>query len=324
MPVYERIGTVVFYRLRKWYVDTVSAQGDYLFSYLSELVLFGIRRCQLTFILTSSGGSPRIFNFPLRGPLRYSGAAAAEFHMGELHFRITREGLEVRAEEGGCRLSCRSSANFEVPLPELRLIIRGAGRSSISWFPLGIRIPVRAAVRLPGRTLQLQSSPGYADFLESALFPLIVPLRRLFWGRLHAGEMNLVYTVYQARSGEQRGKVLVQVNHRLFVFNRVCLQSRDWSVSPDLKMRYPKRVVLFAWGKGNSLELDVRHTRITMESDFVSDSGASRIERIGVRFLSRNLRSIKFFATADIKFMAAGHRVVLKRRFLIAEFVRLS
>ncbi len=190
------MGHRTFYELRKWYCDVLTAQKEFAFVYLAELVVCGRPYRSLT-IHCFREGAATTRTIPLPGAdLLDAGSGGVSATDNKVRFMLFRDGGEVQAETPGCAIHLRYRSS--VPLFTEPLVI-GHGRAGrIIWQPLLLGATVSGVIDAGGKMLEFSNAKGYADFMGSTILPPRVPVRTLRWGRLHddAADVTFVRTAW--------------------------------------------------------------------------------------------------------------------------------
>jgi len=162
------------FRLRKWYLDCVTARGDAFIGYSARLRWHGVRLGYAAALVAPEPGDVvETHTFlPGRGPSRSANG---------VRWRCRRLGLA-----GVWR--ARSA-----PI-ERCLLQTGAG--GIDWACVAPHAAAR--IHTPKGTL---GGLGYAECLTLTLEPWSLPFRTLHWGRFLAGGASLVWIVWEGDEG---------------------------------------------------------------------------------------------------------------------------
>ncbi len=164
------------FRLRKWYLDCVSARGEAFIGYSARLRWGGLRLGYASALLTPAAGDA------LESHTFFPGAAPA----GGVR------GVAWRCRRLGVRGAWRSRSE-----PVRRLLL-GDAAAGIAWECVAPSAATR--IRAPAGTL---AGLGYAEELTLTLEPWRLPFHTLHWGRFLAPSATWVWIVWEGDAGER-------------------------------------------------------------------------------------------------------------------------
>ena len=179
------------FQLSKWYLDVVTDTGEAFLAHCGTLRLAGLSLSHASALFVPRDGPPRRRSTALA-------CAAPQLNRGVVHWTSRRVGVEGRWR---CTAAPISRRLFENP----------RGRIHWSCFaPLA-----QARVRLSnGAVIE---GCGYVERLEMTIFPWMLPLEELLWGRFHSGDSYLLWIAWRGarpltlviRDGiEERGAIV--------------------------------------------------------------------------------------------------------------------
>jgi hypothetical protein len=187
--------------------------------------------------------------------------------------------------------------------------IQGRKKASLLWKPVFPRATVNGSVEVGGDFIHhFENETGYSDYVHSTFFPFRIPVESLYWGRLHAPDSDLTYSIVQGfRKTNQRGKVYFWNKGQCFEFDVDKVYCMEYSHCKELKMYYPARYSIEAKNSEANLEIIVYNHREMVINDFIGDAGyMGRLALQILRWITKNPRGIKFIATADVKMHSPG------------------
>lgn len=290
------------YKLKKWYFDFLTPEHDFVFVYFACVQLFGrsmrsltihVARPRTEFSTTRSftpddheertdGGFRRLIKLP-GGKISFDERSCSILYAGK-----------------GCSLDLQyagDGASLTNPV-----MIETGGRSHVLWQPLRLRYAVSGTVSAGGQQLTVKNSSGYGDFLESTYLPPVVPVRTLFWGRLHHPGLDLVYIHAAPRSSQRNwSRLIVRSDGALAEMNNIKILPADDSLHAASERVPPPSYEVVGENSTGRIRLKIHHILPVQESSFIDQQEiASPVARSILRLLTRNPRSTKFLSRADL------------------------
>ena len=165
------------FRLRKWYLDCVDAQGEPWIGYFADLRLWGLSLFYCA-SLRSGRITERTSFFPIRSP------------------RISDSGVSWFCRPLDIDLELHGNGGFTTDLPY------ESAPGKVAWQCLSPRGTVRLR---SGR--EIIEATGYAEKLEIRVEPWKLGIRELRWGRFIGTEHSVVWT---CSSGSKDVRVVYQ------------------------------------------------------------------------------------------------------------------
>lgn len=311
------------FRFEKWYFDFALPTGEIVFFFLAKTEILGRRDCRLSLTVASPYESPlrRSLVFPLSTTGQASSNLAFDPDFREMP---SASASEMRVRTSGDDLSVDL---VFVRDPETRAVVSPLviprGKRRILWEPVHSRSVVRGSIRTGGRSWNAEGCDGYIDRLVSDVFPLLTPVRTLYWGRLHHPEGSLVYAVIP----RLRPAALLtwdSARGRL-EFDTVEVAEHGTRVSPILGLAFPPAYTLAAEGPAGGIRLDVENVTPAVETGFIGNEDiSSRVESRVLNFLARNPRGIKFFSRGHARIQNPGRATKIQDAPFFSEIVWFS
>ncbi len=311
------------FRFEKWYFDFALPTGEIVFFFLAKTEILGRRDCRLSLTVASPCESPlhRSLVFPHSTTGHASLNPAFDPDFQEVP---SASAAEIRVRTSGDDLAVDL---VFVRHPETRAVLRPMviprGKRRILWEPVHSRSIVRGSIRTGGRVWNTEGYDGYIDRLVSDVFPLLTPVRTLFWGRLHHPEGSLVYAVIPRL---RPAALLTWDSGRgRLEFDTVEVAERGTRVSPVLGLAFPPAYTLTAAGPAGGIRLDVENVTPAVEAGFIGNEDmGSRFESRVLNFLARNPRGIKFFSRGHARIQNLGRLTEIREALFFSEIVRFS
>lgn len=304
------------FRFSKWFFDAFSISGEYFFLFITRLTVFGKDK-----IFIQAHGSGRVI-------------CQAELELAECRDDaiITRQG-SVRFDAGQICLKFRLddfqiAATWEFSanqLPASGSIFEIKRRTGLlTWKPLSVRSRVNGFVNTSTQSgYVFQNENGYCDKVTSTFLPFLMPVRELWWGRLHAGGIDLAFTLVKASGTKpERSEIFLIYNGIIVEFDKADLVVIEQTMLPDIGLGVPVDYVIEAENSGYRLSLHIKDHRIITCGNFMNDvQNYSPVMRKFLAVISKNPRGVKSVATADIRLSGFSCSLEKDNLALIDEFV---
>lgn len=290
------------FRLRKWYFDFLTPGLDYCYIYYADVCCLGMTFRHLTVHLARPGnGSPITKTLAVEHARVHAGedeGCTLAFAGGEIDVRRDRGTIDVSTPGCSARLRYVSWNGFR-PQP---VVIRSGGRGRILWKPVHMKSIVSGSVMIGDDTVNVEGCDGYIDYLESSYLPPAVPVRTLYWGRLHHPELDLVFmraadgpgSAAWSRLSMRAGKSVTECEEVAIMNTWGLQESPSHALSPG---GYDARA---ACGS-RRIQVSVHHSAAVQESSFIDhrDMKSSAV-RYALKKLTRDPRSTKWLSYADV------------------------
>jgi hypothetical protein len=313
------------FRLRKWYFDFLTPGLDYCFIYFADVRLLGATFRSLTVHLAPRGkGVPVTMTLPVEH--------ASEEAYGERGFAFSFDGGQINIDGGPSAIDAYSpgcSVHLHyAPLNGFRpqpVVIRNGGRSRILWRPVHLRSRVSGSVVLRNEVIDVEGCNGYVDYLESSYLPPVVPVRTLYWGRLHHPDLDLVFM--RAANGSGNAAWSSMSFHAGDSFTDCGEVAIGNSQSPHGFTEgtlFPAGYQADAACGSCRVHLNVRHASTVQEGSFIDHQQVkSAVGRRILKKLTRDPRSTKWLSYADVVLDDGGTTKRIDDVPLIDEFALL-
>ena len=288
------------FRLRKWYFDFLSPELDYCFVYFADVSFFGTTfRSLTTHIARQVGGLRTTRSIPVSNPLeQLDGRAGRSFRFSSGKISIATDACVIDVAGPGCSVQLKYSPHgSHHPQP---VLIRKGSRGQILWTPVHMKCTVGGSVNIDDETIEVRECNGYVDYLESSCLPHAVPIRSVYWGRLHHEDFDLVY---MHAAGGAETTIGSRLSLHLGEFVRECgdvsiKAINDRSGSNQLSSAGYEAVA--ATGSCR-VRLNIRHALALQESSFIDHQQLMwRSARYLLKKLTRDPRSTKWLSYADV------------------------
>lgn len=310
--------------LRKWYCDILTQNRVYLFVYFAYFRLLGRTMRSLTLHCARPGAPPVTRSFAVAHHSEHHDARSrCVLRIPEGEITVAGRECLVALSRGDCTVHLRySSAEKFSGTP---VSISTGGRSRILWTPIGLKYLVSGTATVGGETVVVKDADGYADFLESTYLPPRVPVRTLYWGRIHHPRIDCVY---MHASGNRRD----QIWSKLFV------RTRDRMLEGGPATIVPLTPLLSAGTDGitpgtydvgsetgaGRVSIRIRRISAVQSQGFVDQQDIrSKIASSLLKVLTRNPRSTKYLSRAEISLEGGTHPVRVRDVPVIEEYALL-
>jgi hypothetical protein len=313
------------FRLRKWYFDFLTPGLDYCFVYFADVHLPGATFRSLTLHLARPGrGAPATRTLAVE--------QATELVGGERDCTFSFAGGQIKIHGGGCSIDA-SGPGCSVHLQYMPLnrhlfrpvVICNGGRSRILWTPVQLKSSVSGSVDIGGEVIEVKGCDGYVDYLESSYLPPAVPVRTLYWGRLHHPELDLVFMRAADGSGNAAwSRLSVHADDTLIECEEVAIANRPGPHGFTSQTVSPTGYDADAACGSRRVHVKVRHAVAVQESSFIDHQQVrSSAARYILKKLTRDPRSTKWLSYADVMLEDGGTMKQICDVPLIDEFALL-
>jgi hypothetical protein len=217
-PAAPSAGDTSPFRLRKWYLDCVAADGTAFIGYSALLSWRGFSLEYAATLFAPAGGAVR-----------------------EQH--AVRGAAAPRLEAGGCGWSCAPlgvQAHWSTRAPVIRRTLLRTAEGGIRWTCHQPR--AHARVRLDGGdgggSSEITGS-GYVEEIELTVPPWRLPFRRLWWGRFVGSDTSLIWIGWHG-STRRRLALLDGDRHAITRLGRTGISagSADLSIEEGRALRH--------------------------------------------------------------------------------------
>ncbi|MBN1996027.1 hypothetical protein JW935_00660 [candidate division KSB1 bacterium] len=198
------------YRFQKWYFDLVTDNGEYIFGYFVLLFFKRFQRKGFTLVRAAPGATPIKITKELSGTILRNDAPFVQLEGKNWRFEITQTGAFIHVPLDDISLSFVTTGSvhgFDKMKP---LTLTGFKGSALHWTPLLVHAPVKGGLNTVNKNIKFKCLPGYVDYVDSGIFPLFVPVRKLYWGRIYSPKLDVVYTLFFDAKNQIHANVIVK------------------------------------------------------------------------------------------------------------------
>jgi len=303
-------------RFEKWFIDVLTKEQDYIIVFHTITEFLGFRIC---FLEVNTGvfhinKKLNILNREDHTLKTREGNILIEPGMGNLRLSLNDIDLELA-------LTPVHNSGFNLPgmnIPE-------TGQRSLRWKPLYLKAMVSGKLRIEGETRMIIGN-GYVDYLLSTLSPFKVPVRQLYWGRLHSKDVDLAYSYALGEDNQVIGcQMIIQSHAKRTRINKLTVQTGEWKQYNPPGILAPESYSLEASGDTLQVVLSVEHLKPAVISEFAeTPEDMGRFRRALLKRISRDPRGIKFNAISRLEISQGGKTQILDEIHMIDEFVVFS
>lgn len=313
------------FRFEKWYADLLTPERDYIIIFHTLLEVFGIRICFVEVNGSRFEGEQAVhINRRLKGIKRWE------------HTVFTRQGhLQYREERGEIKLllgEMELVLNIKpVHPPDFSsrgLKIRNRGGGYLIWKPLYLKGRLEGRIHFTGDEEQVMNEEeltgtGYVDYLYSTMSPFRVPIRQLYWGRLHSQDLDLTFSYALGIHEKIYGAMMmIQTGGEILWLDEFRIQADRWEKFEPPGISCPGSYVIEARSDRIQLVIKVIHLKHAIVSEFLENpKELGRLRMAVLRLISREPRGIKFYSSANLEFSLDGKIQKLEEIFMIDEYV---
>lgn len=314
------------FRFEKWFADLLTPGQDYIIVFHTLLKVFGFQFC---FVEVNLSRFAEEYNFHLNRKLKVIKRAG--------HTISTRQGhILYEAGMGKIMLSLRGmeiELNISPVHPsetqgrELKIQNRGGGR--LEWKPIYLKAMVAGRIRIIGEgglvmNEEMLTGTGYVDYLNSSMSPFRIPVRQLYWGRLHSQDLDLTFSyVLGIHENVLGAQMMIQTGGETLWLDEITVQAdrREDLEPPGISC--PAYYVVKGSSQRMQLVLKVAHLKSAIVSEFMENP--KELGRLGLfvlRRISKEPKGIKFYSSASLEFALDGKTQKLDEILMIDEYVR--
>jgi hypothetical protein len=293
------------FEYEKWFFDVYTSDHAYFIMFISKIDLAGTTKLYLQMHGSKeqeSGAYKKTFHFAARLDILEYSMDVILTRQGKIDF--SPETINMTLANSDFSIELTYNLKFSGFTQQSEMSIRGRDKASLSWKPVYPNAWVNGSFELQEQFIHcFENETGYSDYVHSTFLPFRIPVKALYWGRTHAPETTLTYSMVQGKSGEMKwGKVYLWHDGQLFEFEVDQVKCMDYSYSRELNIYYPDKYSIVAKNPGSTLEISVYNHREMIINDFIGDATyTGRLALQILRKVTKNPRGIKFMAAADIK-----------------------
>lgn len=314
------------FRFEKWFADLLTPGRDYIIVFHTLLKVFGFQFCFVEVNISRfADGSHFHLNRKLN-VIKRSGHTIAtrqghilyETGMGEI--KLSLRGMEIELS-----MSPVHASGFRGR--ELKIKNRGGGY--LEWKPIYLKAMVAGKISIKGEGEQLMdeeilTGTGYVDYLNSSMSPFRIPVRQLYWGRLHSQDLDLTYSyVLGIHENVLGAQMMIQTGGETLWLDEITIRAdRREDIEPP-GISCPVCYVVEGSSQGLQLVLKVAHLKTAIISEFMENPKELGRHGLSVlRRISKEPKGIKFYSSASLEFTRDGQTQKLDEVLIIDEYVR--
>ena len=317
------------FRFEKWYADVLTPERDYINIFHTLLEVFGIRICFVE-VNISRFGEAR--NFHLNRKLKVIKRLG--------HTISTQQGRLMYKEGMGKILLFLRGMEIELNIRPVHpsefcrggMRIRNRGGGYLEWKPLYLKAMFEGKIRIEGEgegeqgiTEEQVTGAGYVDYLYSTMSPFRIPVRQLYWGRLHSQDFDLTFSyalgTHENVSGAQ---MMIQIGGKILWIDKFTVQADRWEEFEPPGISCPASYMIEANTDRLQLVLKVHHLKHAIVSEFMENpKELGRLRLAVLRRISSEPRGIKFYSSASLEYKFDGQPRKQHEIFMIDESVKI-
>lgn len=306
------------FKFDKWFFDVLLLGNTYIFFYLAITSIFKKNTIKFNiYSCTDSGYECISKGIRFRKGIKEYDNSVIVIDEGSIVFKNSEVNINLRFGDLIVHLSYR--ANQYNVLEPLEIFRR---KNSLTWKPILIKGFVNGHVSLHSLTTPVNNAPGYIDHVSSSIFPFNVPIRKLFWGRLHHNKLDLTYTITYTKMDSLTAKLFLWFDRKIYTYGNVTIDIKKSSCSNKMKIAYPDNYILKGNQMDNTVEIKIQHVKLLIEDDFISgQQGISGIKTKVLEYISRNPRGSKFISKANVRIKFDNEDLIVEDVYFIDEYV---
>jgi hypothetical protein len=304
------------FSFEKWFLDILTKDGQYIILYYTLARFLRFKTCYLDMQIGNSSHLHQKLQVKKRRD----------------HCLWTRQGDLLLKEEGGSLKLSLKDGEFELKLKPHHplesdlegLRIPAKGFSHLCWKPLHLKANLSGKLHTADLNQEL-SGIGYSDYLFTNLSPFKMPVRQLYWGRLHHRDVDLTYAYALDKDQQVLGSwmLLYQQGQRTQLKN-LRIHSVKWKLYDPPHLSCPLSFIMDVKGKVR-ISLSIRHIAPAVTSEFLDNLlDMGRLMQAVLRRIAKNPRGIKFFSLASMEIHTESTTLKLKEIPMIDEYVSFT
>lgn len=296
------------FEYKKWFFDVYTSTNVYFIVFITKIDVAGTTKLYLQVHASNeqeSGAYRKTFNLSTKLDLLEYSSDGIVTRQGKIGFSHDKINLSLTNRDFSIDLT------YNLPYSSFsqqsEMSIQGRKKAFLTWKPVFPRATVNGSVDAGEHFIyHFENETGYSDYVQSTFLPLTIPAESLYWGRLHAPETDLTYSIVRGKKGKKQwGNVYAWHKGRLFEFDVHKVECMEYSQSKELKIYYPDKYSIVAKHSEASIEITVYNHRELIINDFIGDAiNPGRLALQTLRWITKNPRGIKFIAAADVKMHA--------------------
>jgi len=330
------------FRFEKWFTDVLTSERDYMIFFHTLLEVFGFRICFMEVNISRFRDGD---NYHLNRKLKVIKRSD--------HTISTQQGYILYEEGIGKMMLLLHGMEVELNIIPVHpsdfngrgMKIRNRGGGFLEWKPLYLKSMISGKIRIAregeqGMNEEKFSGTGYADYLFSTMSPFRVPVRQLYWGRMHSPDMDLTFSYALGNeknalrtpgeatesSDEVIGaQMMVQTGGETIRLHKISVYADRWEEFIPPNISCPVSYKVEASSERIKLVLKVVHLKQAIVSEFLkSPKELGRLPMALLRRFTREPNGIKFFSLASLEFELDGQNRKLDEVLMIDEYVRFK
>ena len=314
---------MTIFRLEKWYFDLLTPDQDFIFFYFTRIKLFSYSDERFYFKIISPKFKPTFHASLKLKPNRNNSGPDQKL--------IQSEWGSIELNKSDCTIqldliptSILLNFKFIDSSPvTTSLYISKDPWHMISWKPIATTATISGSITSPSVHMKLQNASGYIDYVSSTIFPFQVPVRELFWGRIHNPDHNISFTAAFAPGSHRNwSKLFITLVNEHYEMNDLQIMVTRWTYSDDLGIKYPAVYQISGWTGGVRIDISIENDTVLIESSFIDRNDISnQIVFKLYRSLSLNPRGIKFLSRINLRINHHGELRDIKDLRAVTEYV---
>jgi hypothetical protein len=315
------------FRFEKWYADILTSGRDFIIIFHTLLEVFGIRICFVE-VNISRFGEKR--NFHLNRKLKVIKRSGHTISTQQGHILI-EEGIgRIMLSPGGMEIELNITPVHPSDFCSKGMRILNRGGGTLEWKPLYLKATFAGRIRIEGKGEQVMekeqlTGTGYVDYLNSTMSPFRIPVRQLYWGRLHSQDFDLTFS-YVLGSYENviGAEMMIQTGGETLWIDNFTVKADRWKEFEPPGISCPGSYMIEASSDRMQLVLNVVHLKQAIVSEFMENpKELGRLRLAVLRRISREPKGIKFYSSASVEYKFDGQARKQNEIFMIDEYVRI-
>jgi len=314
------------FRFEKWFFDILTENREYFIFFHTLTEFLGFRVCYIEMDMGRFKDTGKIPEFQLTNAklsLRLKSGDSLVTDRGSIsidrdfsYFDLTLEDLKIELEI--------KPELLLVPEPG-GMLIKRSRRQILNWRPLFLKYLVSGRIRQGVNEFTISDS-GYADYVQSTINPVKVPVYNLYWGRLHSDRFDLTYSFAEGSGGTEKWTTMIlQMDNESRQIDLLKLRPGEKQFHKEPGITCPASYRIEAADDSTRVSIEVRHIKPAIVSAFTDNpEKLGKLRRTILKKLAREPRGIKFFSSATCEITLKGKTKTVEDQLMIDEFVVFS
>lgn len=290
----------MLYQFKKWFFDFNSGTERYAYFFLVEIRFLWFRWYSLTFHHYQQDSGTVTLTKYLRLNIRNDDWENLQISGRELNISHHNDEVRIAIDFDDLIMALKISGLQDIQRDGGLVVSRG--RKMIRWYPVSGLLHSEGYIKTNGFVWNMNHETAYADALFSDVLPFLVPVKKMYWGRLADGDLRISYSVVFSDGGNQMSRCYVTWGRQQMVFSDLTIRDASGFDGAPGHATEDQGYILKAGGTNGRLMVRIDHQAVVADGNFI-DPDQYRF-RMLVRLLgkiSKNPGGRKFISRAEVR-----------------------